>query len=47
MPLIKGTKNVGRNIETEVAAGKPLRVARAIALRVAYGPKRKPRRVKR
>ena len=48
MPLFKGVKNIGRNISTEVAAGKPLRVARAIAMRTAYGPKRaKPRRIKR
>lgn len=35
MPLLKGKKNVGRNIKTEIAAGKPRKQAIAIALNVA------------
>lgn len=41
MPLYKGQKNIGRNIKTEVAAGKPRRQAIAIALSVAGKSKRK------
>lgn len=47
MPLLRGKKNIGRNIETEMAHGKPMRVARAIALSTAYGPQKKGRRVRR
>ena len=32
MPLLKGKKNVGRNIKTEEGAGKPRKQAIAIAL---------------
>ena len=35
MPLLKGKKNIGRNIRTEIAAGKPRKQAVAIALDVA------------
>lgn len=35
MPLLKGRKNIGANIRTEEAAGKPRRQAIAIALSVA------------
>lgn len=35
MPLLKGKKNIGKNIETEVAHGKPRKQAIAIALNVA------------
>lgn len=35
MPLLKGKKNIGKNIATEEAAGKPRRQAIAIALSVA------------
>ncbi len=35
MPLFKGKSNIGKNIKTEVAAGKPRRQAIAIALNVA------------
>ena len=35
MPLYKGKANVGRNIKTEMAAGKPQKQAVAIALHVA------------
>lgn len=35
MPLYKGKKNIGKNIETEQAAGKPHKQAVAIALSVA------------
>jgi len=34
-PLLKGKKNIGTNIKTEMAAGKPQRQAVAIALNVA------------
>lgn len=35
MPLYSGKKNIGKNIETEIAAGKPRKQAVAIALSVA------------
>ncbi len=35
MPLLKGKKNIGHNIDVEKAAGKPIKVAQAIALNVA------------
>ena len=35
MPLLKGKKNIGKNIETEMAHGKPHDQAVAIALDVA------------
>lgn len=35
MPLFPGKKNIGRNIQTEQAAGKPRPQAIAIALDVA------------
>jgi len=35
MPLLPGKKNVGKNIETEMAHGKPHRQAVAIAISVA------------
>jgi hypothetical protein len=35
MPLLPGKKAIGHNIEVEQAAGKPHRVAVAIALSVA------------
>ena len=35
MPLLKGKKNIGKNIETEMAHGKPHKQAVAIALDVA------------
>lgn len=35
MPLLKGKKNIGRNIKTELASGKPRKQAVAIALDVA------------
>jgi len=35
MPLLKGKKNIGKNIETEKAHGKPHAQAVAIALDVA------------
>lgn len=44
MPLLPGKQNVGKNIQTEVVAGKPRKQAIAIALNVAGGskPKRRP-----
>lgn len=35
MPLLKGKKNIGRNIATEMAHGKPRKQAIAIAMSVA------------
>lgn len=35
MPLKKGKKNIGTNIKTEMAAGKPRKQAIAIALNTA------------
>ncbi len=35
MPLLKGKKNIGKNIEIEKEHGKPQRQAVAIALNVA------------
>lgn len=41
MPLFKGKKNMGRNIKTEMAEGKPQKQAVAIAYREA-GEKKAP-----
>jgi hypothetical protein len=41
VPLLKGKKNVGTNIQTEMAAGKPRKQAIAIALNVAGKRKKK------
>ena len=41
MPLYKGKKNIGKNIETEIAHGKPRRQAIAIAMSVAGKSKKK------
>lgn len=42
MPLLKGKKNIGRNIKTELKHGKPKKQAIAIALSAAgVKPKRK------
>ena len=41
MPLLKGKANVGANIKTEEAAGKPHKQAIAIALSVAGRKKRR------
>ena len=35
MPLFKGKKNIGKNIATEMAHGKPRKQAIAIAMSVA------------
>lgn len=35
MPLLEGKKNIGKNIKTEMAHGKPQKQAVAIALDVA------------
>lgn len=35
MPLKRGKKNIGKNIKTEMAHGKPQKQAIAIALNVA------------
>lgn len=40
MPLLPGKKNIGANIKTEEAAGKPRNQALAIALSTAYGKKK-------
>jgi len=41
MPLYKGKKNIGKNIKTEMAHGKPRKQAIAIALNVAGKSKKK------
>lgn len=41
MPLFRGKKNIGRNIRTEMKAGKPRKQAIAIALHTAGVSKRK------
>ena len=41
MPLLPGKKNIGKNIKTEMAHGKPHKQAIAIALSKAYGPRNK------
>lgn len=41
MPLKPGKKNIGTNIKTEEAAGKPKKQAIAIALNVAGKSKKK------
>lgn len=51
MPLLKGKKNIGKNIKTEIAHGKPKKQAIAIALNVARKggakiPKKKGKRSK-
>lgn len=47
MPLLPGKKNIGHNISVEEAAGKPYRIARAIALSKAYDRSRIPAKRKR
>ena len=44
MPLKPGKKNIGKNIATEIAAGKPRKQAIAIALNVARRGKPKGKR---
>lgn len=47
MPLLKGKKNIGRNIKEMEGSGYPPRVAKAAALRTAYGkPKKKKKKKK-
>jgi hypothetical protein len=41
MPLYKGKKNIGKNIKTEMAHGKPRKQAIAIAMSVAGKKKKK------
>ena len=41
MPLLAGKKNIGKNIKTEQAAGRPHKQAVAIALSVARKGKKK------
>jgi hypothetical protein len=44
MPLLKGKKNIGKNIATEEAAGKKRSQAIAIALSVAKAKKAKKKK---
>jgi hypothetical protein len=46
MPLLKGKKNIGKNIETEISHGKPRKQAIAIALNVAEKGKNGKRQTK-
>ena len=41
MPLLAGKKNIGKNIKTEQAAGRPRKQAVAIALAVSRRGKKK------
>ncbi len=45
MPLLQGKKNIGKNIKTEIAHGKPQKQAVAIALSVARKGKKKSYRM--
>jgi hypothetical protein len=48
MPLTKGKKNIGKNIKTEMAHGKPRKQALAIALNVAgVKPKKAKKKAKK
>jgi hypothetical protein len=40
MPLLSGKKNIGKNIKTEMKAGKPRKQAIAIALSVSRRKKK-------
>jgi hypothetical protein len=42
MPLLPGKKNIGKNIKTELAAGKKPAQAKAIALNVARKSEKAP-----
>ncbi len=44
MPLLKGKKNIGKNIKTEMAHGKSRKQAIAIALSVARKSKKKKKK---
>lgn len=41
MPLLKGKKNIGKNIKMEMMAGKPKKQAIAIALSMMKAKKKK------
>lgn len=45
MPLLKGKENMGRNIRTEMAHGKPRKQAIAIAFNAAGMSARKRRKM--
>jgi hypothetical protein len=45
MPLLKGKKNIGKNIATEIAHGKPRKQAIAIAIALSVARKNKNIRV--
>lgn len=47
MPLKNGKKNIGKNIKTELAHGKPMKQALAIALSVAKVKKAKKSKTKK
>ena len=47
MPLLKGKKNIGKNIKTELAHGKSRKQAVAIALDVAGKSKKKKKKTKK
>lgn len=44
MPLLKGKKNIGKNIKTEISHGKSRKQAIAIALSVAKTSRRKKKK---
>ncbi len=48
MPLLKGKKNIGRNIKELEATGRPVKQAKAIALHEVYDMKKsKPKKMKK
>jgi len=47
MPLLRGKKNIGKNIKTELAHGKSRKQAVAIALDVAGKSKKKKKKTKK
>lgn len=44
MPLLKGKKNIGKNIKTEIAHGRSRKQAIAIALNVSRKKRKKKKR---
>ena len=47
MPLYPGKKNIGRNIKTEISAGKPRKQSIAISLSVARKGKKRKKKPKK
>lgn len=47
MPLLKGKKNIGKNIEELESTGRPYKQALAISLKEAGVSKKKPKALKK